>query len=45
MADSLLSKLRALDLTDDKGFVCGKVLGELGVDVLKIERPVGRSGT
>ena len=32
---------RALDLTDEKGFFCGKILGELGVDVIKIERPGG----
>ena len=41
MADSLLSGFRALDLTDEKGFVCGKVLAALGVDVIKIERPGG----
>lgn len=41
MADSLLSNLRALDLTDEKGFVCGKVLAVLGVDVLKVEPPGG----
>jgi len=41
MADSLLSNLRALDLTDEKGFVCGKVLAVLGVDVLEVEPPGG----
>jgi crotonobetainyl-CoA:carnitine CoA-transferase CaiB-like acyl-CoA transferase len=30
-----------LDLTDEKGFLCGKVLGDLGADVIKIERPGG----
>lgn len=37
----MLSNLRALDLTDDKGFVCGKILGDLGADIIKIERPGG----
>lgn len=37
----MLNGYRALDLTDRKGFFCGKVLGELGVDVIKIERPGG----
>ena len=37
----MLSSCRALDLTDDKGFLCGKVLADLGVDVIKIERPGG----
>lgn len=39
--DSLLSGLRALDLTDAKGFSCGKILASLGVDVIKVERPGG----
>ena len=33
----MLSCYRVLDLTDNKGFLCGKVLGELGADVIKIE--------
>ena len=37
----MLEHLRALDLTDDKGFLCGKTLADLGVDVVKIERPDG----
>ncbi|MFC1954069.1 CaiB/BaiF CoA transferase family protein [Chloroflexota bacterium] len=36
-----LSPYRALDLTDEKGFLCGKILGDLGADVIKIERPGG----
>jgi crotonobetainyl-CoA:carnitine CoA-transferase CaiB-like acyl-CoA transferase len=36
-----LSCYRALDLTDEKGQLCGKVLGDLGADVIKIERPGG----
>lgn len=39
--DSLLSGYRALDLTDEKGFICGKILAAMGVDVIKIERPGG----
>ena len=27
----------ALDLTDDKGFLCGRILGDLGCDVIKVE--------
>ncbi len=30
-----------MDLTDEKGFLCGKMLADLGVDVIKIERPGG----
>jgi len=37
----LLSGYRVLDLTDEKGLLCGKVLGDLGADVIKIERPGG----
>jgi len=41
MADSLLNGFRALDLTDEKGFVCGQILAALGADVIKVERPGG----
>jgi crotonobetainyl-CoA:carnitine CoA-transferase CaiB-like acyl-CoA transferase len=37
----MLSPYRALDLTDEKGLLCGKILGDLGADVIKIERPGG----
>src|SRR5512136_3142 len=37
----MLEGYRALDLTDEKGFLCGKILAELGVDVLKVEKPGG----
>ncbi len=37
----MLEGYRALDLTDEKGFLCGKILAELGVDVIKVERPGG----
>lgn len=39
--DWMLSGVRVLDLTDEKGFLTGKVLGDLGADVLKIEPPGG----
>ena len=37
----LLSPFRVLDLTDELGFLCGKILGDIGADVIKIERPGG----
>jgi crotonobetainyl-CoA:carnitine CoA-transferase CaiB-like acyl-CoA transferase len=36
-----LTGYRALDLTDEKGLLCGKILADLGVDVIKVERPGG----
>lgn len=36
-----LSPYLVLDLTDEKGFFCGKLLGDLGADVIKIEKPGG----
>ena len=36
-----LEGYRALDLTDDKGFLCGRILGDLGADVIKVEPPGG----
>ena len=38
---SLLDPYRILDLSDEKGVLCGKVLADLGADVLKIEPPGG----
>jgi len=37
----MLSPYRVLDLTDEKGFLCAKILGDLGADVIKIEQPGG----
>ncbi|MCX7911849.1 MAG: CoA transferase [Dehalococcoidales bacterium] len=37
----MLEHLRALDLTDEKGFLCGKILADLGVNVIKVEPPGG----
>jgi crotonobetainyl-CoA:carnitine CoA-transferase CaiB-like acyl-CoA transferase len=36
-----LHPYRILDLTDDRGLMCGKLLGDLGADVIKVERPRG----
>ena len=38
---SILAPFRVLDLTDDKGFFCGRIMGDLGADVIKIEPPGG----
>jgi crotonobetainyl-CoA:carnitine CoA-transferase CaiB-like acyl-CoA transferase len=37
----MLSVYRVLDLTNEKGFFCGRLLGDLGADVVKIEPPGG----
>lgn len=39
-----MPSLRVLDLADEKGFLCGKILGDLGADVIKIEPPEGDPG-
>ncbi|MDD5701734.1 MAG: CoA transferase [Dehalococcoidales bacterium] len=39
--EGLLSPYRILDLTNERGFLCGKLLGDLGADVIKIEKPGG----
>jgi crotonobetainyl-CoA:carnitine CoA-transferase CaiB-like acyl-CoA transferase len=36
-----LAGYRALDLTDETGLLCGKILADLGADVIKVERPGG----
>ena len=41
--DSALGEYRILDLSDEKGQLCGKILGDLGADVIKIEHPGGDS--
>jgi len=37
----LLSPYRVLDLSNELGFLCGKIFGDLGADVIKIEPPGG----
>ena len=39
--EGLLSPYRVLDLTDEKGLFCAKVLADLGADVIKVEPPGG----
>jgi crotonobetainyl-CoA:carnitine CoA-transferase CaiB-like acyl-CoA transferase len=40
----LLSCYRILDLTDERGYLCGKVFSDLGSEVIKIEKPGGDPG-
>jgi len=40
----MLSGYRALDLTDQNGYLCGRVLADLNVDVIKVEPPGGDPG-
>ena len=42
--NNLLSPYRVLDLTDATGWLCGRILGDLGADVIKIEPPGGDPG-
>ena len=37
----MLSPYRVLDLTDESGFLCGKILADLGAEVIKVEPPGG----
>jgi crotonobetainyl-CoA:carnitine CoA-transferase CaiB-like acyl-CoA transferase len=39
--DYLLTPYRVLDLSGESGFMCGKVLGDLGADVVLVEPPTG----
>ena len=38
---TMLSPYRVLDLSDERGTVCGQILAQLGADVIKIEEPSG----
>ncbi|HJX35875.1 MAG TPA: CoA transferase, partial [Dehalococcoidales bacterium] len=40
----MMSGYRVLDLTNENGYLCGKILGDMGADVIKIEPPRGDSG-
>lgn len=37
----LLEDCRVLDFSNEIGFLCGEILGDLGADVIKVERPGG----
>jgi crotonobetainyl-CoA:carnitine CoA-transferase CaiB-like acyl-CoA transferase len=42
-ATGMLSPYRVLDLTDERGILCGKILADLGADVIQVEPPEGSS--
>jgi crotonobetainyl-CoA:carnitine CoA-transferase CaiB-like acyl-CoA transferase len=39
--EGMLSPYRVLDLTDEQGLMCGKLMADMGADVIKIEPPQG----
>ena len=39
--EATLSPYKVLDLTDEKGLLCGKILADLGAKVIKVEKPGG----
>ena len=43
-AGGLLAPYRVLDLSDRNGWLCGRILGDLGADVVKVEPPGGDPG-
>lgn len=41
MPTPLSPNIKVLDLTDEKGMLCGKFLAQMGAEVIKIEKPCG----
>ena len=39
--EGMLSPYRVLDLTNERGLICGQLLSDMGADVIKIEKPGG----
>ena len=39
----MLSPYRVLDLTNERGLLCGQILADLGADVIAVEPPGGNS--
>ena len=39
----MLSPYRVLDLTNERGLLCGQILADLGADVIAVEPPAGNS--
>jgi crotonobetainyl-CoA:carnitine CoA-transferase CaiB-like acyl-CoA transferase len=44
MANTVLDGCRVLELADEKALFCGKLLAELGAEVIRIEKPGEKSG-
>lgn len=38
---ALMAGYRMLDLSDEKGMLCGKIFADMGAEVIKVERPGG----
>ncbi len=41
--EGMLSPYRVLDITDERGILCGKILADLGADVIQVEPPGGNT--